>query len=151
MKTLGEQVEAFRKARGWNTTAMAEAVGTKRQNIEQLEASGNRIPKYLGALAAAMEASADEMLVAAGLAPQKLLRAGRKWPLSAELAEAVFALDDEGLLRLENVMRAHLGIPMLSGPRPTTPSDRPHTPFAQVPEPKRPIVVSATRRPRKSA
>lgn len=47
---------------------MAKAVGTSRQNIESLEASGNRIPKYIGLLAAAMGTSVDQMLTAAGLA-----------------------------------------------------------------------------------
>jgi DNA-binding XRE family transcriptional regulator len=51
MKTLGDQVRAFREERGWNTAEMAKAAHTSRQNIESLEAHGNRIPKYLGALA----------------------------------------------------------------------------------------------------
>jgi DNA-binding XRE family transcriptional regulator len=70
MKTLGEQVRAFREERDWNTAQMAKAVGTSRQNIESLEQHGNRVPKYLGALAAAMGKSADELLQTAGLAPR---------------------------------------------------------------------------------
>jgi hypothetical protein len=69
MKTLGEQVKAFRDEKGWNTTQMAKAVGTSRQNIESLEAHGNRIPKYLGGLAAVMERPVDDLLAEAGLAP----------------------------------------------------------------------------------
>jgi DNA-binding XRE family transcriptional regulator len=69
MKTLGEQVKAFRDERGWNSTEMAKAVGTSRQNIESLEEHGNRIPKYLGALAAAMGRPVDQMLALAGLSP----------------------------------------------------------------------------------
>lgn len=75
-KKLGEQVKEFRDSMGWNSTRMAEAVkatrmpGTakaSRQNIEGLEAAGNRIPKYLGALGAVMGKSVDEMLALAGL------------------------------------------------------------------------------------
>lgn len=69
MKTLGEQVRAFRDERGWNTTEMAKAVGTSRQNIESLEAHGNRIPKYLGGLAKAMGVRVDVLLERAGLLP----------------------------------------------------------------------------------
>lgn len=71
MKTLGEQARAFREARGWNSKQMAEAVGTSRQNIESLEAHGNRIPKYIGQLAVVMGVPVDEMLANAGLAPRK--------------------------------------------------------------------------------
>ena len=68
MKTLGEQAKEFRESKGWNSTQMANAVGTSRQNIESLEGAGNRIPKYLGDLAKAMGRSVDDMLVMAGLA-----------------------------------------------------------------------------------
>lgn len=59
---------------------MAEAVGgkngtVKRQHIEQLEAAGNRQPRYLGQLAAAMGTTADDMLAEAGLAPKRSRRA----------------------------------------------------------------------------
>lgn len=67
MKTIGDQVKAFREELSWNTTQMAKAVGTSRQNIESLEASGNRIPKYLGALAATMRRPVDDILREAGL------------------------------------------------------------------------------------
>lgn len=70
MKTLGEQLKAFREKKGWNTTQMAKAVGTSRQNIESLEAHGNRIPKYLGALASVMGRQVDDLLMTAGLAPR---------------------------------------------------------------------------------
>jgi transcriptional regulator with XRE-family HTH domain len=71
MKTLGDQAKAFRGAKGWTTRQLAEAVGTSRQNIESLEANGNRIPKYLGKLAAVMGTTADDMLADAGLAPRR--------------------------------------------------------------------------------
>jgi transcriptional regulator with XRE-family HTH domain len=72
MKTLGDQAKAFRGAKGWTTRQLAEAVGTSRQNIESLEASGNRIPKYLGKLADVMDTTVDDMLAQAGLGPKRL-------------------------------------------------------------------------------
>lgn len=74
-KTLGEQVRAFREARGWNSKQMADAVGTSRQNIESLEQHGNRIPKYIGALATVMGRQLDDILKQAGLAPARSLQA----------------------------------------------------------------------------
>jgi phage repressor protein C with HTH and peptisase S24 domain/DNA-binding XRE family transcriptional regulator len=68
MKTLGDQVRTFREERGWNSKQMADAVGTSRQNIESLEARGNRIPKYLGQLAVVMGRPVDDLLAEAGLA-----------------------------------------------------------------------------------
>jgi transcriptional regulator with XRE-family HTH domain len=77
MKSLGAQVREFREARGWNTTQMADAIRatrmpgtdkTSRQNIEGLEAAGNRYPKYIAALARVMGKSVDDMLAQAGLA-----------------------------------------------------------------------------------
>lgn len=67
METIGEQARKYREGRGWNTRQMADYVETSRQNIEALEAAGNRIPKYLGALAEKMGVSADSMLKKAGL------------------------------------------------------------------------------------
>lgn len=98
MKTLGDQAKAFRESRGWNSTQMAEAVDTSRQNIESLELHGNRIPKYIGALAVAMGRSVDDMLVEAGLAPPKLARKGRTnvepWPLQMVDRNRYEHLDD---------------------------------------------------------
>jgi transcriptional regulator with XRE-family HTH domain len=63
-KPLGEKVKEFRARRGWTTAQMAAAVGkdVKRQHIEQLEAAGDRMPRYLVALADAMGASLDDLL-----------------------------------------------------------------------------------------
>lgn len=65
-------MRAFREERGWTTKQLASAVGTSRQNIESLESHGNRVPKYLGALAAAMGQPVDVLLARAGLAPRTL-------------------------------------------------------------------------------
>lgn len=62
MKTIGEQVKEFRLDKGWNTTAMAKAVGTSRQNIESLEIAGNRQPRYLKKLASVMGLSTDALI-----------------------------------------------------------------------------------------
>lgn len=69
MKTLGQQVKDFRTERKLKTADLAKLVKTSRQNIESLESTGNRIPKYLGALAAVMGTTADAMLAEAGLRP----------------------------------------------------------------------------------
>jgi transcriptional regulator with XRE-family HTH domain len=74
MKTLGEQAKEFRESKGWNASQMAARVGTSRQNIESLEAIGNRIPKYLGQLAAVMGRPVDDLLSTAGLLPERSAR-----------------------------------------------------------------------------
>lgn len=65
MKNIGERAKEFREARGWNTSEMARAVGTSRQNIESLEATGDRKPRYLTALARVMGVSTDDLLSSA--------------------------------------------------------------------------------------
>lgn len=67
MKSIGDQVKEFRAAHGLSTSQFAVLAKTKRQNIEQLEAAGNRIPKYIGSLAEALGKTADEVLATAGL------------------------------------------------------------------------------------
>ena len=62
MKSLGKKAQEFRIAKGWNTTQMAKAVGTSRQNIENLESKEVGQPRYLKKLAAVMGSSADELL-----------------------------------------------------------------------------------------
>lgn len=62
MKSLGKKAQEFRLAKGWNTTQMAKAVGTSRQNIENLELKEVGQPRYLKKLAAVMGSSADELL-----------------------------------------------------------------------------------------
>jgi transcriptional regulator with XRE-family HTH domain len=54
MKNIGEKVKEFRLARGWNTTQMAKHVRTSRQNIENLEAKGDMVPRYVAKLAVAL-------------------------------------------------------------------------------------------------
>lgn len=98
MKTLGDQAKAFRESRGWNTTDLAKAVGTSRQNIESLEEHGNRIPKYIGDLALAMGKSVDQLLVDARLAKPALLEvrkvAGAPWPFKLVERDRYEMLDD---------------------------------------------------------
>lgn len=73
MKNLGKFVKAFRlhPDRGWSTAQMAAAVTryqapgkpeVKRQHIEQLEATGDRIPRYVVALARTMGTTTDALL-----------------------------------------------------------------------------------------
>src|SRR5213075_2850359 len=62
MKTIGEQAKAFRDARGWSTKQMAAACKTSRQNIETLEAKGDRTPRYIKELARAMGTTVDVLM-----------------------------------------------------------------------------------------
>lgn len=54
MKTVGDQAREYRESMGWNTTRMAAEVSrrslekvVKRQNIEGLEAKGDRKPHFI--------------------------------------------------------------------------------------------------------
>lgn len=113
MKSLGEKVKEFRQAHGLSTSEMAERVGVKRQNIEQLEAAGHRLPKYLVQLADAMNVSLDELL---GRKSYSFSRPGpsaqepasvyfvRPWPFSAD--------DYDRLMRLDKRWHGHIEIAM---------------------------------------
>lgn len=108
-KTLGEQAKAFRLAKVWTTAQMGAAVGgVSRQSIENLEASGNRLPKYIGDLAHLMGVTVDEMLAEAGMfaAPAPAIE---RWPFERVALSRVRALSSadrayvEG--RLEEALR----------------------------------------------
>jgi DNA-binding XRE family transcriptional regulator len=94
MKTLGEQAKEFRTGKGWNSTQMAKAVGTSRQNIESLEDHGNRIPKYIADLAAVMETTVDDMLQLAHLGPtvprRRFSGSAETWPFKAIVSKERF-------------------------------------------------------------
>lgn len=64
MATLGELVKEWRTRSGLTTRQLADRVGhkVKRQHIEQLEAAGDRLPRYLAELAEAMGTTADQLL-----------------------------------------------------------------------------------------
>ena len=62
MKTIGERAQEFRLAKQWNTTRMAKEVGTSRQSIENLEATGHRSPRYIADLARVMGLTVDELM-----------------------------------------------------------------------------------------
>jgi transcriptional regulator with XRE-family HTH domain len=62
MKTIGERAQEFRLSKKWNTTRMAKEVGTSRQSIENLEATGSRSPRYIVDLARVMGLTVDELM-----------------------------------------------------------------------------------------
>ena len=63
MNSRGEIVKQWREAQGLNTRQLADAVGTSRQNIENLEADLVDQPRYLPKLARVMGyTSTDELL-----------------------------------------------------------------------------------------
>lgn len=109
MKTLGDQAKDFRVSKGWSPAEMAQAVGTSRQNINSLEDHGNRIPKYIGTLAAVMGKRVDDMLAEAGLSGRaaptipaaQLPGFGDPSQTAGSVAEAVTVLAD-ALLRLSD-------------------------------------------------
>jgi len=71
MRSIGQQVSDYRKLNNMSTKELAKRAGTRRQNIEQLEAAENRIPRYIGKLAVAMGVSVDEMMIEAGLSNKR--------------------------------------------------------------------------------
>ena len=79
MKTIGERAQEFRISKEWNTARMAKEVGTSRQSIENLEAAGNRQPRYIARLAKAMGVTVDDLVGGHGnadmLAPSPRLSA----------------------------------------------------------------------------
>jgi transcriptional regulator with XRE-family HTH domain len=64
VNSLGELVKTWREGSGLSARELADRVGgkVKRQHIEQLEAAGSRLPRYLPDLAAAMGTTADDLL-----------------------------------------------------------------------------------------
>ncbi len=62
MKTIAEKVQEFRQSKGWNKSALAKAVGTSRQNIDNLEAGENLTPRYISKLAQVMGVTVDSLL-----------------------------------------------------------------------------------------
>lgn len=66
MKNIGDKAKEFRISKGWNTTEMANHVGTSRQNIENLEEKGDMVPRYVAKLAKAMGTSVDSLIGARG-------------------------------------------------------------------------------------
>lgn len=103
MKTLGDKVREFRESRGWTTTEMARQLKESRQKIEQLEAAGDRLPKYVVKLADLMGVSLDELLnrdpryyaasraaTPAGPVP---LRPTREWPFAPGDYDRLMRLD----------------------------------------------------------
>lgn len=62
MRTIGEQAKEFREARKWSVKEMAAACKTSRQNIETLEAKGNRTPRYIKQLAHVMGTTIDVLM-----------------------------------------------------------------------------------------
>lgn len=99
MNSRGEIVRQWREAQGLNTRQLADAVGTSRQNIENLEANLVDQPRYLPKLAKVMGyASTDDLLalrnpppIQGGLAQvAHLMR-----PLAASIEQIVSMLWEE--------------------------------------------------------
>lgn len=103
MKSIGDQVREYRTQHGLNAAQFAKLVGTRRQNIEQLEEAGNRIPKYLGKLAEVLGISADEMLAKAGLRPPLTAAAKAKEPKGAFI-HALSTEEEELLAQWRNLL-----------------------------------------------
>lgn len=99
-------------------TRLAEALNESPQTVNNWESRGISAG---GALKAQRELGCDAVWVLSGEgAPTVSL------PLSLELRERVAILAAEDLQRLENVIRAHLGMPILNpnAPAPATPPRR---------------------------
>ncbi len=79
MKTIGELAKDFRLAKGWTTTRMGKEVGTSRQSIENLEAAGDRQPRYIKDLASVMGTTVDKLMGASGEAHGSLTFTGQAY------------------------------------------------------------------------
>lgn len=62
MRSVGDQVRAFREAKGWSIARMAREVRTTRQNLEHLEARPGLQPRYIDRLARAMGTTVETLL-----------------------------------------------------------------------------------------
>ena len=109
-KALGKRLAQARQAAGYTLdTAVAELArrGFKisRGTIGAWE-TGRNLPDalWLGRMARLYENSIDQLV---GHAPP-----ATRWPFSEELRQMVLPLSDEELARAENVLRAHLGMPV---------------------------------------
>lgn len=69
-KSLGEQVEAFMRAKGLNPSGLARLVGTNRQNIDNLKKREFGQPRYIKELASVMGTTVDELLEGRYVAPK---------------------------------------------------------------------------------
>jgi transcriptional regulator with XRE-family HTH domain len=136
-KTLGEQAKAFRLAKGWTTAQMgAEVGGVSRQNIESLEASGNRLPKYIGDLAHLMGVTVDEMLAEAGMfkKPPPVIE---RWPFERMPLSRVTALSPPDRAYVEGRLEEAIGVCEVRHYTPAPSIALPRRPLKKNPQPDR--------------
>lgn len=120
MKTIGERAQEFRLAKQWNTTRMAKEVGTSRQSIENLEATGHRSPRYIADLARVMGLTVDELMTGQStpldykqnqpLAPVEPAQAATKTiatlaQITEALAGYLMHMDDDGRDDAADILR----------------------------------------------
>lgn len=91
MKTIGEQAQAFRLSKGWTPQKMADEVGTSRQNINSLEAKGNRRPHYIAQLARVMGTTIDALEAGRGF-PQEFAPVGDLSPSHTSEPAALYVI-----------------------------------------------------------
>lgn len=103
-KALGMNLAKARNEAGFTMDAAAKAIGlSDKRAIDNFEKGRNVIDALrLKHLARAYETTTDALVGSAS--------AARNWPFSDELQQKVLSLKDEQVFRLENVMRAHLGL-----------------------------------------
>lgn len=123
MNNLGKRVRDFRLApgRNWTTARMAEAVGTSRQNIENLEKRGFGHPRYIAELARVMGTTVDDLLQETGEGPATGMQPPAentgpvvKWSLTADEAAVVeaYRASRQAALRLKELTDVSRDLPI---------------------------------------
>lgn len=70
MEEIKDRVAQLRHRKGWTQKELAEAAGVKQQNIQQVESGNVRAPRFLLALAEALDVSAHWLMSGKG-SPEK--------------------------------------------------------------------------------
>ena len=125
MKSVGEKVAEFRRAKGWTVVEMADKVGTSRQNIENLEKNEVGSPRYLHKLAKVMGISMDALVGTTPYEPPEEVPAvqGEAERLLGQIESIVHLLpQDARVSALESALKALLAhLPPPAKQRPSTP------------------------------
>lgn len=123
---MGQTIRTLRQARGWKLEDLAEASGVDMGTISALEVRDSNRSKYFPQLARALgytveQLSRPDFIIRGTDGAVHVLEVKQDpWPFTTDLHERVGQLDRVAIDRLENVMRAHLDMPLL----PPTAADR---------------------------
>ena len=98
----------------WDHADLVRASGESSSVVSQWLGKGSKPINTIGKIETAIRLERatgfSALWLAKGVGAKRI---GRTWPFSADLREQVTQLDDEGIRRLENMMRAHLDMDSL--------------------------------------